>query len=62
MGVGGLFDFYSGEVSRAPIWMRELSIEWVWRLLQQPEDKFKRYVVGNPLFLFRSAYSLARGR
>jgi len=57
IGVGGLFDFYSGEVSRAPVWFRELSIEWVWRLLQQPKDKLKRYILGNPLFLFRSAYS-----
>lgn len=53
MGVGGLFDFYSGAVSRAPEWLRELSLEWVWRLLQQPEDKLRRYLVGNPLFLIR---------
>ena len=54
MGVGGLFDFYSGEVSRAPEWLRELSIEWCWRLVQQPKDKIGRYLLGNPLFLFRS--------
>ncbi len=53
MGVGGLFDFVSGAVSRAPEWMRELSLEWVWRLMVQPTDKAKRYLVGNPLFLFR---------
>lgn len=51
MGVGGLFDFYSGQVSRAPEWLRELSLEWVWRLAVQPLDKGKRYLVGNPLFL-----------
>lgn len=55
MGVGGLFDFYSGQVSRAPIWLRELSLEWVWRLGVQPIDKAKRYLFGNPLFLFRAA-------
>ncbi|MBL4672534.1 MAG: WecB/TagA/CpsF family glycosyltransferase [Arenicella sp.] len=54
IGVGGLFDFYSGEVSRAPEWLRELSMEWVWRLLQQPKDKLHRYLIGNPLFLARS--------
>ncbi|NND82667.1 MAG: WecB/TagA/CpsF family glycosyltransferase, partial [Gammaproteobacteria bacterium] len=54
IGVGGLFDFYSGEVSRAPQWLRELSMEWVWRLLMQPLDKGKRYLIGNPLFLFRA--------
>jgi len=55
MGVGGLFDFYSGEVSRAPVWLRELSMEWVWRLGAQPLDKGKRYLLGNPLFLARAA-------
>ncbi len=54
MGVGGLFDFYSGDISRAPEWLRELSLEWVWRLIQQPKDKVKRYIVGNPLFLARA--------
>ncbi|MFT6407550.1 MAG: N-acetylglucosaminyldiphosphoundecaprenol N-acetyl-beta-D-mannosaminyltransferase [Arenicella sp.] len=54
IGVGGLFDFYSGEVSRAPEWLRELSMEWVWRLVQQPKDKLHRYLIGNPLFLVRS--------
>lgn len=51
LAVGGLFDFYSGQISRAPIWMRELGLEWVWRLMQQPKSKFKRYVIGNPQFL-----------
>jgi len=55
IGVGGLFDFYSERVSRAPIWLRELSLEWVWRLLVQPIDKGKRYLIGNPLFLMRAA-------
>jgi len=53
LAVGGLFDFYSGEIERAPLWLRELGLEWVWRLWQEPITKFKRYVIGNPLFLFR---------
>jgi len=53
VAVGGLFDFYSGRISRAPIWMRELGIEWIWRLIKEPKSKFKRYVIGNPVFLFR---------
>jgi len=53
VGVGGLFDFYSETVSRAPEWLRELSMEWVWRLAVQPFDKGKRYLIGNPLFLAR---------
>jgi len=53
MGVGGLFDFYSGRISRAPQWLRELGLEWTWRLLQEPGRMWRRYVIGNPLFLMR---------
>ncbi|MDD2815619.1 MAG: WecB/TagA/CpsF family glycosyltransferase [Thiotrichaceae bacterium] len=53
MGVGGLFDFYSGRIPRAPVWMREIGLEWVWRLLQEPTRMWKRYLIGNPLFLYR---------
>ncbi|WP_462155292.1 WecB/TagA/CpsF family glycosyltransferase [Pseudoalteromonas piscicida] len=53
LGVGGLFDFFSGNVPRAPLWMREIGLEWVWRLIQEPKTKFHRYVIGNPTFLFR---------
>ena len=52
MGVGGLFDFWSGIVSRAPERLRSLGHEWLWRLWQQP-DKARRYLLGNPLFLAR---------
>ncbi|MEM7234897.1 MAG: WecB/TagA/CpsF family glycosyltransferase [Planctomycetota bacterium] len=53
IGVGGLFDFYSGRIPRAPMWMREIGLEWTWRLLQEPRRMWRRYVVGNPLFVFR---------
>lgn len=53
MGVGGLFDFYSGNISRAPVWMREVGLEWVYRLLQEPGRMWRRYIIGNPLFLYR---------
>jgi N-acetylglucosaminyldiphosphoundecaprenol N-acetyl-beta-D-mannosaminyltransferase len=53
MGVGGLFDFYSGRIPRAPMWMREIGLEWVWRLMQEPGRMWRRYVIGNPLFLYR---------
>jgi len=53
MGVGGLFDYYSGSIPRAPLWLREIGLEWVWRLLQEPGRMWKRYLVGNPLFLYR---------
>ncbi|MCG7534535.1 WecB/TagA/CpsF family glycosyltransferase [Pseudoalteromonas sp. OOF1S-7] len=53
LAVGGLFDFFSGNIARAPMWMRELGLEWIWRLILEPKAKFNRYVLGNPIFLFR---------
>ena len=53
MGIGGLFDYWAGNVSRAPQWLRSLGHEWIWRLYQQPRDKMHRYLLGNPLFLAR---------
>jgi exopolysaccharide biosynthesis WecB/TagA/CpsF family protein len=53
IGVGGLFDFYSGRISRAPMWLREAGLEWIWRFLQEPSRMWRRYFVGNPLFLYR---------
>jgi N-acetylglucosaminyldiphosphoundecaprenol N-acetyl-beta-D-mannosaminyltransferase len=53
MGIGGLFDYWAGNVSRAPEWLRRLGHEWLWRLYQQPALKARRYLIGNPLFLAR---------
>jgi|GEM_PF-379584 len=53
MGVGGLFDFYSGRIARAPYWMRQLGMEWVFRLMKEPRRMWKRYIIGNPVFLYR---------
>lgn len=53
IGVGGLFDFYSGRIPRAPQWLRRLGLEWIWRLLQEPARMWRRYLLGNPLFLWR---------
>lgn len=56
LAVGGLFDFYSGNISRSPMWLREIGMEWVWRLMQEPRSKFNRYVIGTPLFLYRTFF------
>ena len=53
IGVGGLFDFYSGNIKRAPLWLREMGLEWIFRLLMEPKKKFKRYTFGNSSFLWR---------
>jgi len=62
MGVGGLFDFYSGRVARAPVWMRELGLEWFFRFLQEPGRMWKRYFVGNVVFLWRVGWERLRRR
>ena len=63
LAVGGLFDFVSGRIPRAPRWMRRLGIEWVYRLRQEPTRLFARYVLGNPFFLWRlSRVAKAGGR
>jgi N-acetylglucosaminyldiphosphoundecaprenol N-acetyl-beta-D-mannosaminyltransferase len=60
VGVGGLFDFLSGSKSRAPKLMRDIGFEWLYRLGQEPRRLFRRYVIGNPLFLVRCLIYLRR--
>jgi alpha-1,3-mannosyltransferase len=52
-GVGALFDFVTGQVRRAPPSMRSARLEWVYRLIQEPSRLWRRYLVGNLLFIFR---------
>jgi N-acetylglucosaminyldiphosphoundecaprenol N-acetyl-beta-D-mannosaminyltransferase len=53
LGVGGLFDFYSGNVPRAPLWMRRAGLEWLYRFAQEPRRMWKRYWIGNFVFVAR---------
>jgi N-acetylglucosaminyldiphosphoundecaprenol N-acetyl-beta-D-mannosaminyltransferase len=62
IGVGGLFDFVAGRVSRAPQWMRDAGLEWIWRLIQEPGRMWQRYLVGNFSFLGRVAMQRAGWR
>ncbi len=54
-GVGGLLDFFAGSVSRAPLAVRAVGMEWAWRLALEPKRLWRRYVLGNALFLGRLA-------
>lgn len=58
-GVGGLFDFFSGSVSRSPKFMRSAGFEWVWRLALEPRRMGKRYLAGNAVFLIHAAREAA---
>lgn len=51
--LGAVLDYTSGVLKGAPIWMVKLHLEWLYRLYQQPGRLFKRYVIGNPLFMLR---------
>jgi N-acetylglucosaminyldiphosphoundecaprenol N-acetyl-beta-D-mannosaminyltransferase len=52
-GVGALFDFLAGTERRAPGWMNRSGFEWLWRLIMDPSGKWRRYLIGNPLFAYR---------
>lgn len=51
IAVGALFDIFTGAVPRAPGWMLKLRIEWVYRLWREPKRLWRRYLIGNPVFM-----------
>ena len=51
--VGALFDYVSGRVPRAPHWMADHGLEWIFRLALEPRRMWRRYLLGNPVFLWR---------
>lgn len=59
IGVGGLINHWAGDLQRAPQWVRELGMEWGQILLQQPH-KWRRYLLGNPKFVFRAVVDAHR--
>ncbi len=50
MGVGGTFDVVAGHTRRAPIWMQNCGLEWLFRVLQEPGRMWKRYLKTNSVF------------
>lgn len=52
-GVGAAFDFHAGRVPQAPRWMQRSGLEWFYRLCSEPRRLGRRYLVNNPLFLWR---------
>ena len=50
---GAVFDYLSGDLQRAPSWMTASGLEWLGRLMIEPRRLWRRYLLGNPLFLWR---------
>lgn len=50
--IGAVFDFFAGTAQRAPIWWQKHALEWLYRLLKEPRRMWKRYLIGNPLFVY----------
>ena len=50
--IGAVFDFYAGTVKRAPKWMINHGLEWAYRFLKEPKRLWKRYLLGNTIFVF----------
>ncbi|MDZ7724650.1 MAG: WecB/TagA/CpsF family glycosyltransferase [candidate division KSB1 bacterium] len=51
-GVGGSFDILGGATRRAPRWMQETGLEWLFRLILEPRRMWKRYCITNTVFIF----------
>lgn len=52
MGVGGTFDIIAGKTNRAPLWMQKIGFEWFFRLAQEPKRLWRRYLIGNTIFIW----------
>jgi N-acetylglucosaminyldiphosphoundecaprenol N-acetyl-beta-D-mannosaminyltransferase len=52
LGVGGSFDHLSGLARRAPVWMQSAGLEWFYRLIREPHRLWRRYLVGNTVFVW----------
>ncbi|HEY8493900.1 MAG TPA: WecB/TagA/CpsF family glycosyltransferase [Myxococcota bacterium] len=60
--VGALFDYVSGRMPRAPHWMADHGLEWIFRLGMEPRRMWRRYLLGNPAFLWRVLQERRRRR
>ncbi len=52
IGIGASFEFVSGTVNRAPKWMQKTGLEWLFRLATEPRRLWKRYLIGNLIFVW----------
>lgn len=50
--IGAVFDFFAGTTQRAPIWWQNHGLEWLYRLLKEPKRMWRRYIIGNTVFIW----------
>lgn len=50
--IGAVFDFFAGNTKRAPQWWQQHGLEWLYRLLKEPRRMWRRYIIGNTVFLW----------
>jgi N-acetylglucosaminyldiphosphoundecaprenol N-acetyl-beta-D-mannosaminyltransferase len=60
LGIGAALPVFAGMQSRAPGWMQEAGLEWLYRLVREPRRLWKRYVSTNSLFIFLLVKALLR--
>ena len=61
LGLGASVDFEAGNMKRAPKWMCDYGLEWLFRLVQEPKRMFKRYIVDD-MKIFRLAIKYKKGK
>jgi N-acetylglucosaminyldiphosphoundecaprenol N-acetyl-beta-D-mannosaminyltransferase len=59
--IGAVFDFYAGTISRAPQWMINLGLEWFYRFIREPKRMWRRYLLGNTIFLYNLVNEKIKG-
>lgn len=59
VGVGAAFDIHTGGIADAPAWMKSMGLQWLHRLLQEPQRLGKRYLINNPKFIWNIALQLS---
>lgn len=57
LGVGAGFDFFAGTLDKAPKWMEEASIEWLYRLIKEPKRLWRRYMIGGLKWVYHNITS-----
>jgi N-acetylglucosaminyldiphosphoundecaprenol N-acetyl-beta-D-mannosaminyltransferase len=55
IGVGAAFDYHAGMIKRAPLWMQNVGLEWLFRLISEPRRLWRRYLVTNSKFIWMLA-------